>query len=244
MEKYAFRRVHWPYGVTYFRRSKKTERFLFFYICSLIVYNERNRVKKMSRKIMALIIFIVAVVGIYGLVYAAVTTVLMPQDLNEFKTELDSMSQNQISNSDITQLESAAATMDSSPLKYMSKSQRINIANEMRNGNTIPPGVLNQDFTEYSNFNYYKSLAYALVLKGNLSSAIKNLSSNYEEINSLGSQMVSLNQKSATDFENGDNKAYADDLRGTANLMKQYKIKMDVLKNNLQNIVNQLSNEK
>lgn len=198
----------------------------------------------MSRKIIALIIFIVAVVGIYGVIYAAVTTVLVPQDSNEFKTELDAMSQNQISNSDINQLESAAATMDSSPLKYMSQSQRTNMANEMKNGNTIPPGVLNQNFTDYSSFNYYKALAYALVLKGDLSSGIKNLSGNYEEINSLGSQMVYLNQKSATDFENGDNKAYADDLRGTANLMKQYKNKMDVLKNNLQNIVNQLSNGK
>lgn len=198
----------------------------------------------MSRKIIALIIFIVALVCIYGVTYAAVTTVLMPQDLNEFKTELDAASQNQISNSDIYQMESAAATMDSSPLKYLPQSQRTNIANEMRNGDTAPPGVLNQDFTQYNNFNYYKSLAYALVLKGDLSSGIKNLSGNYEEINSLGSQMVSLNQKSATDFENGDNKAYADDLREIANLMKQYKNKMDVLKNNLQNIVNQLSNEK
>ena len=142
----------------------------------------------MNRKIMALIIFIVAVVAIYGVIYAAVTTVLMPQDLNEFKTELDAMSQNQISNSDITQLESAAATMDSSPLSYMSKSQRVNIANEMRNGDTVPPGVLNQDFTQYNNFNYYKSLAYALVLKGDLSSGINNLSGNYGEI----SQQVRL----------------------------------------------------
>ena len=53
-------------------------------------------------------------VGIYGVIYAAVTTVLMPQDLNEFKTELDATSQNQISNSDITKIESAAATMESS----------------------------------------------------------------------------------------------------------------------------------
>ena len=193
---------------------------------------------------MAMIIFLVAVIGIYGVFYAVVTTVLMPQDLNEFKTELDAMSQTQISNSDINQLESAAATMDSSPLSYMSQSQRTNIANEMRNGNDVPPGILNQNFTNYSSFNNYKALAYALVLKGALSSGIKNLSDNYEEINSLSSQMMSLNQKSATDFENGDNKAYSSDLRSTANLMKQYNNKTAVLKTNLQNIVNQLNKEK
>lgn len=198
----------------------------------------------MNRKIMALIIVIVAVIGIYGAFYVAVTTVLMPQDLNEFKNELDAASQNQLSASDIAQIESAAAIMDSSSLSYMSQSQRTNIANEMRMGNNIPPGVLNQNFKEYGTFNYYKALVYTLVLRGDISSEINNLSSNYEEINSLGSQMVSLNQKAAADFESGNNKAYAEDLRSMANLMKQQKNKIDVLKNNLQNIVNQLSNEK
>ncbi|MGB9937118.1 MAG: hypothetical protein ACPK7O_05310 [Methanobacterium sp.] len=198
----------------------------------------------MSKKMIALIIVIVAVIGIYGAFYAAVTTVLMPHDLNEFKNELDTASQNQISNSDIAQIENAAATVENSPLSYMSQSQRTNIANEMRNSNNIPPGVLNQDFMTYGTFNYYKALAYALVLKGDLSSEISNLSNNYDEINSLSSRMSSITQKSVTDFENGDNKAYADDLRSTANLMKQYQNKMEVLKNNLQNIVDKLSNEK
>jgi hypothetical protein len=44
---------------------------------------------QMSRKSLALIIFILAVVGIYGLFYAAVTAVLIPNDLNEYKNELN-----------------------------------------------------------------------------------------------------------------------------------------------------------
>ena len=198
----------------------------------------------MNRKILALIIFIVAIAGVYGLFYAAVTTVLMPQDLNTFKTELDAMSQSSITNdSSIAQTESSAAIMESySPLNGLSQSQRTEMANKMRiNNATIPQGVLNQNFNEYNTYNNYKALAYSLVLKGDISSGINNLSSTYEKVNHLGSEIVSLNQKMAADFENGDNKAYADDLRSTATLTKQYNHEMVILKTKLQTLVNQLS---
>ena len=198
----------------------------------------------MNRKILALIIFIVAIAGVYGLFYAAVTTVLMPQDLNTFKTELNAISQSSITNdSSIAQTESSAAIMESySPLNGLSQSQRTEMANKMRiNNATIPQGVLNQNFNEYNTYNNYKAMAYSLILKGDISSEINNLSSTYEEVNQLGSQMVSLNQKMATDFENGNNKAYADDLRSTATLTKQYNHKMVILKTQLQTLVNQLS---
>ena len=198
----------------------------------------------MNRKILALIIFIVAIAGIYGLFYAAVTTVLMPQDLNTFKTELNAISQSSITNdSSIAQTESSAAIMESySPLNGLSQSQRTEMANKMRiNNATIPQGVLNQNFNEYNTYNNYKAMAYSLVLKGDISSRINNLSSTYEKVNHLGSEIVYLNQKMATDFENGNNKAYADDLRSTATLTKQYNHEMVILKTQLQNLVNQLS---
>ena len=198
----------------------------------------------MNRKILALIIFIVAIAGVYGLFYAAVTTVLMPQDLNTFKTELDAMSQSSITNdSSIAQTESSAAIMESySPLNGLSQSQRTEMANKMRiNNATIPQGVLNQNFNEYNTYNNYKAMAYSLVLKGDISSRINNLSSTYEKVNHLGSEIVYLNQKMATDFENGNNKAYADDLRSTATLTKQYNHEMVILKTQLQTLVNQLS---
>ena len=198
----------------------------------------------MNRKILALIIFIVAIAGVYGLFYAAVTTVLMPQDLNTFKTELNAISQSSITNdSSIAQTESSAAIMESySPLNGLSQSQRTEMANKMRiNNATIPQGVLNQNFNEYNTYNNYKAMAYSLVLKGDISSRINNLSSTYEKVNHLGSEIVYLNQKMATDFENGNNKAYADDLRSTATLTKQYNHEMVILKTQLQNLVNQLS---
>lgn len=197
----------------------------------------------MSRKILALIILLVAVVGIYGLFYAAVTTVLIPQDLNNYKTELDSLPQLPVINdSTINQMESDAALMESySPLKYLSQSERAAMADQMRNNNAIPPELLNQNFDEYTTYINYKALAYSIALNGDLSNEIKNLSSTYEELSSFSNKTVAITQKMATDFENGDDKAYAEDLRNMANLMRQYNSKMAELKIQLQKVVNELS---
>lgn len=197
----------------------------------------------MSRKILALIIFLVAVVGVYGLFYAAVTTVLMPQDLNNFKNELDTMPQLPVINdSEIAQTENSAALMESyTPLKDLSQSQRTTMANQMRNNNFVPPELLNSNFDEYNAYINYKVLAYNIAFKGDVSSELKNISSTTEEISSMANKTMTLNQKMATDFENGDDKAYADDLRTLADFMKQYNGKIAELKTQLQNVVNQLS---
>ena len=197
----------------------------------------------MSRKILALIIFLVAVVGVYGLFYAAVTTVLMPQDLNNFKNELDTMPQLPVINdSEIAQTENSAALMESyTPLKDLSQSQRTTMANQMRNNNFVPPELLNSNFDEYNAYINYKVLAYNMAFKGDVSSELKNISSTTEEISSMANKTMTLNQKMATDFENGDDKAYADDLRTLADFMKQYNSKIAELKTQLQNVVNQLS---
>ncbi len=196
----------------------------------------------MNKKSLALIIVLIAIAGIYGIFYAAVTTVLMPQDLNNYKNELNSMPQDSIKNADIVEMENAAAAMESSSgLKYMSQSQRTSIANDMKNSNALPSDVLNSDWNAYSNFNSYKALAYSMVFKGELSNKIKDLSNNYKEISDISMNMTSQTQKAAEDLEKGDNKAYTSDLRKTADFMKQYNAKIEVLRTNLQSIVNELS---
>lgn len=194
----------------------------------------------MNKKSLALII-LVAVAGVYGLFYAAVTTVLMPMDLNEFKNQLNSASECSIAtNSSVAQSESSVAIMETySPLNYLSQSQRTKMAGQMRVNATIPPDALN--FTEYTRYNNYKALAYSLALKGDVSNQIQNVTSTYNEINNLSSQMISLNQKMSADFENGDNKAYADDLRNITSLTKQVNTKIALLKTQLQTVINQLS---
>lgn len=197
----------------------------------------------MNKKSLALIIFVLTVVSIYGLFYAAVTAVLMPYDLNEFKNELNTMPQLPvINNSDITKMESEAAMIESSsPLKYMPQSERTNVANQMRTYNAVPPELFYQDFNYYNTYNNYKALAYSLVLKENLSRKINNISSTYEKLSSYANKTQTISQEMATDFEKGDNKAYANDLRNLTSMMKQYNSEMAQLKNQLQELINELS---
>jgi hypothetical protein len=197
--------------------------------------------EKMNRKILAIIILI-AVVGIYGLFYVTVSTVLMPLDLNSFKSDLNTMPALPVNNnSSINDLENSAASIDSYPsLKYMSQNQRTEMANQMRNDNSPPPGFLNQNFTDFNNFYSISALAYELTGKEVLANEINNLSSTTNKMSVLTNELTNIDQKSANDFESGNDKAYADDLRNTANNLKQYNNAMAELQAQLQNIIKQL----
>ncbi len=199
------------------------------------------RGEKMNKKILALVIILVFV-GVYGLFYVAVTSVLMPMDMNGFKSDLNTMPQLPvINNSTINDLENSANLMESHPsLKYMSQNQRTEMANQMRNSNSPPPGYLNQNFTDYNNFYHISALAFQITGKGNLANEINNLNTITNNLTSLTNESTTIEQRSATDFENGNDKAYANDLRSSANNLKQYNNAMAEFKTHLQNIINQL----
>lgn len=196
----------------------------------------------MNKKIVFLVI-ILAVIGVYGLFYVGVTSVLMPMELNSFESELNAMPQLPvINNSTINGIENSASDIDNYPTSMsMSKSQRTEMANQMRNSNSPPSGYSNQNFTDYNNFNAISALAYELTGKGTLSNEIDNLTTITNNISYLNNETTTINQKSANDLENGDNKAYAEDLRNTADNIKQYNNAMTNLKTQLQNIIKQLS---
>ena len=189
-----------------------------------------------------LLIVLVAVIGIYVLFYVAVTNVLMPMELASYKNDLNGMPQLPVNNnSTINDLKNSADIIESNPsLKFMSQSQRSQMADQMRNLNSPPPGFLNQNFTDYNNFYASSVLAYKLIGKGTLADEISNLSSITNNLSSLTNESAGIDQKSANDFENGDDKAYAEDLRSSADNLKQYNIVMEELKNQLQKIINQL----
>ena len=196
----------------------------------------------MNKKILAMIIILVAIVGVYGLFYVAVTSVLMPMDMNSFKTDLNAMPQLPVNNnSTINDLENSADIMESHPsLKYMSQNQRTEMANQMRNSNSPPPGYLNQNFTDYTNFYGLSVLAFKITGKGTIATEINNLTTITNHLSSITNESTTIDQKSANDFENGDDKAYANDLRNSANNLMQYNNAMTELKTHFQNIVNQL----
>lgn len=162
-------------------------------------------------------------------------------DLTAFKEELNTVQVPVNNASSISEMESAAADMEStSALDYVSESERSEVANTMRIANTPPPGFLDQDFEEYNQFNSYRMLAYNLIFRGDISNQIKNISSSHEEISRLNNDTELINQKMYTDMENGDTKAYAEDLKMIAVNLKQYNIAMEKLKIQLQNLIGQL----
>lgn len=176
----------------------------------------------MNKKILALIIALIAVIGTYGLVYAAVTTVLMPMDSESLKNELDTLETPVNNESSIGELESAAETMESIPLTYTSQSERTQMANSMRINNAFPPGLSNQDLDSYNNYNSFKIFLYNLMLRGDISNQMNNITATHMEIIRLNNETSSITQKMATDLEKGDSKAYSADLRNLANNVKQY----------------------
>lgn len=182
-----------------------------------------------------------AIVGVYGLFYTAVTTILMPFDTTVFKDELSTVQVPVNNASTITEMESAAADMEStSSLDYVSESERTEVANTMRTANTPPPGFFDQNLEEYNQFNSYRMLAYNLIFRGDISNQIKNISNTHDEISRLDNETESLNQKMYNDMEKGDNKAYTEDLKDIADNLKQHNIAMEKLKTQLENVINRL----
>ena len=197
------------------------------------------RGKKMSRKILTLLIIVVAIGGTYALFYAAVSTVLIPMDINSYKSELETAIAPVNNELNISEIESGATVTESIPLTYIPQEERTEMANQMRKGNTIPI-IPNQDFNEYDKFNSYRILAYNLIFRGDISKQIKNISNTHEEIIRLNNETNSITEKMAADLEKGDNKAYADDLRNISNNVKQYNIVMEKLKTQIKDLINLL----
>ncbi len=166
----------------------------------------------------------------------------MPMDVDIYKDQLNTIPElSTVNDSTIAELESGAAVTESmSPLTYTSAEERTQMANIMRMGSNLPPEFVNQNFEEYDRTSENKIWAYDLILRGDISNQLKNVSSIYKEIKRLNNETLSLNQKAANDFESGDNKAYAEDLRSAANNLRQYNKAMEKLKTQLQNLINQL----
>lgn len=188
-----------------------------------------------------MLIILVAIIGIYGVIYVAITNVLMPSDLDTFKSELSTVQVPVNNDSSIKEMENAAAyTESASSLEYVSPSERSAVASSMRISNTPPPEFFNQNLEVSDQFFSYRMWAYTLIFRGDISNELKNISSTHEEISRLNNETESLNQKLYTDMEKGDSKAYAEDLKLIANNLKQYNTAMAELKNHLKTLVNLL----
>jgi hypothetical protein len=193
----------------------------------------------MNKKLLVLFVLLIVVFGIYGAYYLYAENTLVPEDLKVFKSDLKKMTDqpDTYNESKINLEESKMAEMENGPsLTIIPKNQRHIMANKMREQkNNSTTDEIKQNFTR----EYNRASKYDLLLKGNIANEIrsaydKNMINLLDEINKN-------NDKMANDFENGDNKAYVNDLRNVYELSK--KLHTYLVNSNIQlkNIVNQLN---
>ncbi|MGF7119219.1 hypothetical protein [Methanobacterium oryzae] len=190
----------------------------------------------MNKKILALLIVGVILLGGYVSYYAYATTVMMPEDLNTFKDELNSVSEPFINESDLKDLNNTINLIEKyDALSLMSQSQRNEMAENMTNGIQMDElEELKQNFTE----NRDRAQRYDLILKGDVAQEIRLTYD--QEILIIGDELIANINKQASDIKKGDSKAYANDLREFINLNKELESLRQEAKGHLETIVTEL----
>lgn len=193
---------------------------------------------RMNKKIIALIIFVVVIVGGYASYYAYASTVLAPQDLNTFKSEFNATNISPISESQIKDLENSADMVENyNALALVPQSQRDSIAQQMTSGNGNYTSLMNDVKNNFTK-NQEISQRYDLMFRGDVAQEIRSVYSN-ETIN-LIEKAKNNADKQVTDIKSGDSKAYANDLREFASLLRQINTNIQQAHTHLNNTVNML----
>lgn len=187
----------------------------------------------MNNKILALIIIVLAGVAIYGAVYAAVTTIIMPMDSQSLAGELKSVDLS-INNSDnIAEME--LQSNQNIPLNYMSQSQRTEIANNLRGASQFTGS--GQDWDSYNSFNGFKIFLYNLILRGDIANQMNNITATHTELLRLNNETSSIMKQMANDIEKGNGNSYANDLKNLSNNVKSYDNSTAKLKTQLKDAI-------
>jgi hypothetical protein len=189
----------------------------------------------MDKKVIALIVVVVIVVGAYAGYYAYATMVLQPEDLKVFKEELDAAS-NLTIDTGIT--DSQISTIESSNvLASIPQTTRDELANNLTSGSNTVKSTLE---TAKKDFTGNREIAsrYDWILKSDVANNIR-LAYDQKMID-LIDQMLANMDKQATDIKNGDTVAYANDLREFNKLASEYNSYVQKTKEYLQQIVNKL----
>ncbi|MFA0834550.1 MAG: hypothetical protein ACC609_11150 [Methanobacterium formicicum] len=177
---------------------------------------------------------VVLVAGSYGCYYAYATMVLVPEDLNTLKSELNSINNSVIiPESDIQKVDTLADQFESGELVLVSDSQRKTVADSMRSD----PSFYNLDSTMQQvkkNFTVNREIAsrYDFILKEDVANDIRSIYS--DDYLQTAENICRIYQKMPEDFENGDKNVIIADFRNyTANARKlnnqtaQAKVKLE-----------------
>jgi hypothetical protein len=187
--------------------------------------------------LVVLILVVVVVVGVYGSFYAYSTVYIQPEDLKTFQADLANIDGTKISNDQIKTMENLANQIENStPINDLSSAQIANYSKAMQ-----PSNMIKTNFEKLNNNtknNQATAMRYDLLLKGGIAKEIRT-AYNTKLIN-LRQQMIETQNKTATDFAAGNNKAVAADLKQYTQTARQYNQLITNAKTSLEKIVNQL----
>ncbi|MDD3985498.1 MAG: hypothetical protein PHY59_06385 [Methanobacterium sp.] len=195
----------------------------------------------MNKKKLIGSILLLGVVVVYCGLYVAVTNILTPLELDFAKSGIDAFSEPVIDENEIKKMESQAVLMENSPsIKNIPQSQRVRDAKQMRNNNSSKIPEIIQGNSDFKKFSYYSMWAYYLIFRWDIANEISDISKDMDSMYTLNNGIDDITEKMAVSWENGDNKAYATDLRDLVNSLRQLSCLNIELKDHFQNLVQKM----
>jgi len=194
----------------------------------------------MNKKLAALIIVLVIVVGGYLGYYAYAMTTLVPEDLKTFKSELKSVEEPFLTSAEIKEMKELSSMLEGTDLKVIPQEERKKMADELRKDYF---GNMTKEFQEFK-YNCTRNredvaFRYDILLMGDVASDIREVYS--KDIEQKMEKLVNLTNKMPDDFERGDTEAFKADIDELVKLMEELEDwRVNVAKPKLQRIVERL----
>lgn len=202
-----------------------------------------NRLKKrikMSKKILALIIILVIMGGVYGFYYIYATTVVLPEDVKNLKIDYNTLPTTGINQSYVNDLNTDVSKIQSGSFSYSNnpQSERQQSANDMRSYYQTEASYIQNLNQSNQNSSGY-AIRYDLILKGNIANEWRSVYDDDTGINLL-SNMNNVYYNIINDEQTANDTAFIKDAQQYMNLSQQYNNWTITSQQKLQVIINQL----
>lgn len=194
----------------------------------------------MSKKILALIIILVIMGGVYGFYYIYATTVVLPEDVKNLKIDYNTLPTTGINQSYVNDLNTDVSKIQSGSFSYSNnpQSERQQSANDMRSYYQTEASYIQNLNQSNQNSSGY-AIRYDLILKGNIANEWRSVYDDDTGINLL-SNMNNVYYNIINDEQTANDTAFIKDAQQYMNLSQQYNNWTITSQQKLQVIINQL----
>lgn len=185
----------------------------------------------------AVVVIVVAVLGVYGLFYVYATSYIQPQDLKTFEEDLKNIGSTVISENEVNAMESQANQIETgTPITQIPTEQVSTTSQAMKPNQTDKTNI--EKLNNKTNTNRAIAIRYDFLLKGEIAKEIRTAYNT--KLVDLRKQMLQTQEKAATDFAAGNNTAVAADLKQYVQFAKEYNTLTTQAKASLEKIIQKL----